>query len=217
MKRNAQFLYRTAFTLVEMLVLIAIIAVLGLLFYPRYLTEREKAQRISCTGRLKNVGLSFLIWAGDNTNLYPMQISREFGGTKEFIATSETFRHFEIMSNELNTPKILVCPTDKQRVPATSFIPTLNNSNISYFVGIDAEYVTPDSFLTGDRNILGGTEIGTNLLAFSSTNGVGWGPGFHKGQGNVGLADGSVQGYSSTPLRVSLMNTGLATNRLAMP
>jgi prepilin-type processing-associated H-X9-DG protein len=217
MKPNSHFAFRTAFTLVEMLVIIAIIAVLGLVFYPRYLNEKEKAQRISCTGRLKNVGLSFRIWAGDNTNLNPMQISREFGGTKEFIATGETFRHFEVMSNELNTPKILVCPTDRQRMAATGFTPTLNNGNISYFVGIDAEDVVPGSFLAGDRNILGGTVIGTNLLEFSSTNGVGWGPGFHKGQGNVGLADGSVQGFSSSNLRNGLMNTGLATNRLAMP
>jgi hypothetical protein len=36
-------------------------------------------------------------------------------------------------------------------------------------------------------------------------------------QGNVGLADGSVQGFSSTALRRALENTGVETNRLAMP
>jgi prepilin-type processing-associated H-X9-DG protein len=217
MKPNSQFYLRAAFTLMEMLVLIAIIAVLGLVFYPRLLTEKEKAQRISCTSDLKQIGLGFRIWAGDHDDKFPFQLSVTNGGTKEFITTGETFRHFEVMSNELNTPKVLVCPTDPTRLAAAKFTRTLNNNNIGYFVGIDAEDVSPGSFLAGDRNILGGTVIGTNLLEFSSTNGVGWGPGFHKGQGNVGLADGSVQGFSSSNLRNGLMNTGLATNRLAMP
>lgn len=217
MKLNPHFYLRAAFTLVEMLVLIAIIALLGLVVYPSYLVQKDKAQRIRCTSHLKQVGLAFRIWAGDHDDKNPFHHAVTNGGTKEFIATGETFRHFEIMSNELNTPKILVCPADKQRVAADRFTPAWNNGNVGYFVGIDAEDVAPSRFLSGDRNIQGGTEIGTNLLAFSSTNGVGWGPGLHKGQGNVGLADGSVQGYSSTALRVSLMNTGLATNRLAMP
>ena len=217
MKPNLDTYLRAAFTLVEMLVLIAIIALLGLVIYPSYLVQKDKAQRIRCTSHLKQVGLAFRSWAGDNTNLNPMHVSREFGGTKEFIATGETFRHFEAMSNELNTPKILVCPTDKQRVAAVRFTPGLNNGNVSYFVGIDAEETEPNRFLAGDRNILGGTLVGTNLLEFRGTNGVSWGTDLHKGQGNVALADGSVQGFSSSGLRNGLVNTGLATNRLALP
>jgi prepilin-type processing-associated H-X9-DG protein len=217
MKPNSQFYLRAAFTLVEMLVIIAIIAVLGLLFYPRYLTEKEKAQRIRCTSFLKQSGLAFRIWAGDHDDKNPFHLAVTNGGTKEFIATGETFRHFEIMSNELNTPKILVCPADKQRVAATRFTPTFSNTNLSYFVGIDAEGLTPSAFLAGDLNVLGGTMVGTNLLEFCGTNGVSWGTDLHKGQGNVGLADGSVQGFSSSALRAGFVNTGLATNRLAMP
>lgn len=217
MKPNSHFYLRAAFTLVEMLVIIAVMTVLAALLLPKLSRAKDVSQRITCNGHLKGIGVAFRIWWSDNTNLSPMQISREFGGTKDFIATGETFRHFEIMSNELNTPKILVCPADKQRVAAVRFTPALNNGNVGYFVGIDAEDIAPSRFLSGDRNILGGMEIGTNLLAFSSTNGVGWGPGFHKGQGNVGLADGSVQGFSSSALRTGFMNTGLATNRLAMP
>jgi hypothetical protein len=79
------------------------------------------------------------------------------------------------MSNELYTPKILVCPADKQRVAAVRFTPQLNNGNLSYFVGIDAEETEPNRFLAGDRNILGGILVGTNLLEFRGTNGVSWG------------------------------------------
>jgi prepilin-type processing-associated H-X9-DG protein len=217
MKPNSQFYLRAAFTLMEMLVLIAIIALLGLVVYPSYLVQKDKAQRIRCTSHMKQTGLAFRIWAGDHDDKNPFHLAVTNGGTKEFIATGETFRHFEIMSNELNTPKILVCPADKQRVAATSFTPTFSNSNLSYFVGVDAADSAPNRFLAGDRNILGGTVTGTNLVEFSTTNGVSWGPDLHKGQGNVALADGSVQGFSSSPLRAGFVNTGLATNRLAMP
>lgn len=146
-----------------------------------------------------------------------MQVSVRFGGTKEYIATGETFRHFEILSNQLNTPLILACPSDKARIQVRSFEPTLSNSNVSYFVGADADEVHPQRFLAGDRNILGGTLVGTNLLELTSTNGVGWGTDLHNGQGNVALADGSVQGFSSSTLRAALINTEQSTNRLAMP
>lgn len=141
----------------------------------------------------------------------------EFGSTKDYIKVGETFRYFEIMSNELNTPLILACPSDKQRIAARSFVPTISNANVSYFVGLDAMDANPQMFLAGDRNILGGRLVGKNILEFTSTNGVGWGRDLHNGQGNIGLADGSVQGFSSTPLRTALFNTGVGTNRFAMP
>jgi len=208
---------RTAFTLIELLLVIGVLTVLAAFLYPSFVNAKQKAQRIRCTSHLKQVGLAFRIWAGDHTNLNPIQVTMEFGGTKEYIATGETFRHFEVMSNELNTPKILTCPADSQRTMATSFIPTLSNSNLSYFIGLDADELHPNRFLAGDRNILGGTRVGKNILELADTNGVSWGRDLHRNQGNVGLADGSVQGFSSSALRTGLSNTGIETNRLAMP
>jgi prepilin-type processing-associated H-X9-DG protein len=206
-----------AFTLVELMLIIGVVAVLAAFLDPNFVSAKQKAQRIRCTSHLKQVGLAFRIWAGDNTNLIPTQVSVEFGGSKEFITSGETFRHFEVMSNELNTPKILTCPADPQRLTATSFTPTLSNSNLSYFVGLDADELHPSRFLTGDQNILGGTRVGTNILELTGTNGVGWGRDLHNGQGNVGLADGSVQGFSSSALRAALITTELSITRLAMP
>ncbi len=107
-----------AFTLIELLVVIGVIALLGLFAYPSLVTARQKAQRIGCTSRLKQIGLAFRIWVGDNTNGFPMQVSMELGGTKEFVTSGETFRHFEVMSNELNTPIILACPATRRERPS---------------------------------------------------------------------------------------------------
>lgn len=206
-----------AFTLIELLFVIGVVAVLAAFLFPKYVAEKQKSQRIHCTSRMKQINFSFRIWASDHTDLNPMQVSMEFGGTKEHIATGETFRHFEVMSNELNTPFILACPSDTARTPLRSFDTPLNNSNVSYFVGIDADQLHPGAIMAGDRNILGGKLVGTNLLDVLNTNGIAWGSDLHNGQGNVGMADGSAQGFSSAALRTALMNTGLETNRLAMP
>jgi hypothetical protein len=46
---------------------------------------------------------------------------------------------------------------------------------------------------------------------------VAWPPTRHRFCGNIGLADGSVQAFNSARFQQALAETGLATNRLAMP
>ena len=119
------------------------------------------------------------------------------------------------MSNELATPKILVCPADAARSAAKDFA-TLNNTNISYFVGLDAKDSTPDMLLAGDRNLTNGLPV-TNHVLFLATNiAAGWTHGLHSPSGNIGLADGSVMQVSTPYLRKVMTNAG-AQNRLLMP
>src|SRR5687767_1180782 len=61
------------FAFKELLCALLVLGLIALVAVPRLYKEREKAQRISCVGRLKNIGLSFRIWATDNQNLFPMQ------------------------------------------------------------------------------------------------------------------------------------------------
>src|SRR5580658_5695752 len=100
------------FTLVALLVIIAVIALLAAMLLPALAAAKRKAQRINCVNNLKQCGLAFRIWEGDNGDKMPMAVSTANGGTEEFAAGADTFRHFQVMSNELSTPKILVCPAD---------------------------------------------------------------------------------------------------------
>ena len=215
------------FTLVDLLLIVAAIIGLAAIVLPYLARTNQRSPRISCTNHLKQVGLAFRIWAGDNNDKFPTQVSSTNGGAMELAATGNVAAVFLVMSNELSTPKILFCPTDRIRQQATVFASTHpGNTNVSYFVGLDATDTAPNMFLAGDDNFLvgstrkgdvGGAPARSGILSLTTNTPIAWSETRHEKQGNVGLADGSVQGFSSTALRTALANTGVETNRVVMP
>jgi hypothetical protein len=121
------------------------------------------------------------------------------------------------MSNELSTPKILVCPADT-RTAANNFI-RLKNQNVSYFVGLDAADPNPQMLLDGDRNLTSDNAPENGILKLVPGGPLSWTETIHVNQGNLGLADGSVQQFSNSALREALKNSGAATNtwRISLP
>ena len=105
--------------------------------------------------------LPYRLWEGDNNDKYPMAVSVTNGGAMELVATGNVAACFQVMSNELSTPKILICPEDTHRDSCNQFCQGFNNSNISYFVGLDVTNETnPQMFLSGDDNFaIGGIPV----------------------------------------------------------
>jgi prepilin-type N-terminal cleavage/methylation domain-containing protein len=227
---------KMAFTLIELLVVIAIIAILAAMLLPALSAAKRKAQRINCVNNLRQVTLAFRTWEGDNGDKFPMNVSTNTGGAKEFSVSSantaivsgynsnNVANIFMVMSNELNSPKILYCTADSARNFATNF----NNSsaiNISYAVGGDASDTAPSSILIADRNMSNGGSGGNPNTMYqtkttptlpTSTGGTSitstWTPNdLHLKVGNIGMGDGSVQQVTAGGLQTALV---AATNSL---
>jgi hypothetical protein len=137
-------------------------------------SAKRQALAIQCVNNLKQTGLGFHLWALDNNDRFPMEVQQSQGGTlpaSGAMRAADAFRVFQVMSNELQTQRILMCPADERRARTNWDAAGISadfgdNTAISYFVGGNYFVGTsvqqrtnttnprdPVIFLTGDRNI----------------------------------------------------------------
>jgi len=203
-------------TLVELLVIIAILTIFYIMLGVPTAKDKARALRIQCVNNLKQCALATRVWEGDNDTRFPTQVSVTNGGSMELTIGPNAWRTFQVMSNELSTPKIVICPQDSTRFFATNFT-AFCNSNVSFFVGVDANERDPSGILYGDRNITNGMPIRNGLLTLTTNRPTGWTSDIHNKAGNIALADGSVQQVSNSGLQAAVANSGMESTRLQMP
>lgn len=150
----------------------------------------RSAKRISCTSNLKQVGLAFRMWSNDHAEQFPWQAPVAEGGLRELTSLPYAFLYFAVASNELNSPRILVCPADKERAHATTWF--LQSTNLSYFVGLSATETNPNAILSGDRNLTTNSTAMAGFLTVANPADLRWTKEIHQHGGNIGLSDGSV-------------------------
>jgi hypothetical protein len=197
-RREFHVLGYTSLDLLALILAVVVVLVIGYAYTRQQ--ALTKARRISCISNQKNVGLSFLLWAGDHGEKYPAQVSVTNGGVMELSAQGTAFPTFLAMSNELSTPKLLICPDDRNRQFVATFA-ALTDTNLSYVINLDADSISPQALLIGDRNLATNNVALKPGLATLSTNSlVSWTGELHAHQGNIGLADGSVQQMRSSNL-----------------
>jgi hypothetical protein len=205
-------------TLLETVVVVFVLVVLAALIWPPLEASRRESYDIRCNNNLKQVGLAFRIWEGDNNDRYPMSVSVTNGGAMETALSGNPIRVFQVMSNELSVPEILVCPADKYSHGAPNFDSPLTRTNISYFINPDAIEVNPQHFMCGDDNFeIHGASVKSGLLTVSSNTPIAWSAERHEFRGNISMADGDVQGMNNAGLAAWLSTTNFTLMRLAIP
>jgi prepilin-type processing-associated H-X9-DG protein len=197
-----------AFTLLEQLVVLATLAIFAVMVIPALARTRPSVTRLNCAANLKQIGLAFQNWRNAHVSLYPMNVPNRLAGppmggstlTSQAVsgnspgAAQYAYVVFGVMSNELSTPKVIVCPSDERtshsnfvmhvsgglglqqvasasgnNVPDTQYF---NNFKLSYFLGVNASDLRPQMFLAGDRNIWG-DHTGSTVVPSWNSGGYG--------------------------------------------
>jgi prepilin-type N-terminal cleavage/methylation domain-containing protein len=118
---------RREFTLIELLVAIAIISILAAMLLPALENARNSGRRIACLNNMKQIGLAFLQYAGDNKDTLPTHTDTwNFGDAGATASWASAI--FPYLSGNR---QVLICPsatpfTDSgapTAASATSYLP----------------------------------------------------------------------------------------------
>jgi prepilin-type N-terminal cleavage/methylation domain-containing protein/prepilin-type processing-associated H-X9-DG protein len=109
-----------AFTLVELLTVIGIIAVLAALLFPVFATARGKAREITCVSNLRQIGMAIKMYTQDYDELYPWAVDATDRYTPQIWSQYPEFQAqipympfiHEALQPYIKSKELFHCPAD---------------------------------------------------------------------------------------------------------
>jgi prepilin-type N-terminal cleavage/methylation domain-containing protein len=126
----------SGFTLIELLVVIAIIAILASMLLPALAKAKGKAQSAYCLTNLRQWGLEWAIYTGDNRDLFPT--GRNPDNTISEAARGAWFN--SLQRQVAQRRQLLTCPLAAVRRPAID-----GGAGFEDYGGIKYGYIMPDA------------------------------------------------------------------------
>ena len=120
-----------AFTLVELLVVIGIVALLISILMPALSAARERASRTKCLANLRTLGQAMVMYASDSRSWLPNANPK--GDTNNYDGTNAVLT--ALNRDYIRSPAVFHCPSDDDPVPAeidTADYVKPNSARISY-------------------------------------------------------------------------------------
>jgi len=139
---------RAGFTLVELLVVMAIISLIAGLVVPAVRRAQERAKQAVCMSNLRQLGQAFLTYASDHDGLLPawFAITGKFDRDRVVTYDGGKFACWHgilVRAGYLRNPEVLLCPSD---VPSAKW-----RGCVGYILRCDATfYLCRDWIFAGD-------------------------------------------------------------------
>jgi len=125
---------KNAFTIVELLVVITILAVLIALMIPSLRAAKEQAFRVICAAQLRQCAVATMSYANDNAAYFPPTTWHKrvdlgtSGGLSQLQSDRDTYALSAFIDSYLRgRVSAFVCPTSNQAAAAKRYSPTLVN------------------------------------------------------------------------------------------
>ncbi len=219
---------RSGFTRLELFTVMGGIGLLMAIAVPA-LANKARSQQAGCFNNLRQIGRAFHLWGSDHGNRFPFTLTPADGGTG---GSPNAWVQFGVLSNELASPQVLVCPSDDKKRPVGEFSTNperglfhanFRNSAVSYFVS-HGFWRYPRAVIGGDRNIatdstgLSCSMFGSGIAAIMpmSLTRAAWTNNLHVGVGHLLHVDGGVELTDNPNLSWTLRNSPTDFNRLHM-